>query len=104
MKRRKMALFVGFLICLVISGERFAPAQETFGTILGSVTDASGAAVSDAKITVTNTGTGIVRSFNTDATGNYSIFNLPPGTYSLTVHKEGYKLQNSHANRYCPRG
>ncbi|HEX2712116.1 MAG TPA: TonB-dependent receptor, partial [Candidatus Acidoferrales bacterium] len=84
-------LFAGLLMCLAVSAGPFARAQETFGTILGSVTDASGAPVGGVKITITNIGTGIVRSFEADATGNYVVSYLIPGTYSVSAAKVGFK-------------
>ncbi len=91
MKIGKRLLFVGFLVCLVVSGGPFARAQETFGTILGSVTDPSGAAVPGVRVTLTNTGTGIAKTFDTDASGNFVVSYLIPGTYAVTAKKEGFK-------------
>ena len=69
-----------------------ANAQTFRGTILGTVTDSSGAAVSGATVTVKNTGTGLVRTVTTDDDGNYSVPELPIGTYSVTVEKSGFKV------------
>ena len=60
-------------------------AQSTYGTINGTVTDASGAVVSGAKVEVLNQGTGIARSMTTDAAGGYEFLNLDAGTYTITV-------------------
>ena len=67
-------------------------AQTFRGTILGTVTDSSGAAVSGATVTVKNTGTGLLRTVTTDDDGNYSTPELPIGTYSVTVEKSGFKV------------
>jgi carboxypeptidase family protein len=91
MSTKKMALFAGFLLCLAVFAGPVARAQETFGTILGTVTDPSGATVADVKIRITNTGTGIAKSFETDATGNYAVSFLIPGTYAVTGTKEGFR-------------
>jgi hypothetical protein len=69
-----------------------ANAQTFRGTILGTVTDSSGAAISGATVTVKNTGTGLVRTVTTDNDGNYSTPELPIGTYSVTVEKPGFKI------------
>jgi Carboxypeptidase regulatory-like domain len=57
-----------FLSALALNGN----AQTFRGTILGTVTDSSGAAISGATVTVKNTGTGFVRTVTTDDDGNYS--------------------------------
>ena len=67
-------------------------AQTFRGTILGTVRDTSGAAVSAATVSVKNTGTGLLRTVNTDDDGNYSAPELPIGTYSVTVEKSGFKV------------
>jgi Carboxypeptidase regulatory-like domain/TonB-dependent Receptor Plug Domain/TonB dependent receptor len=76
-----------FLSALAIIGN----AQTFRGTILGTVTDTSGAAVSGATVSVKNTGTGLLRTVTTDDDGNYSAPELPIGTYSVTVEKSGFK-------------
>jgi len=78
------------LICvLLLSLTAFG---QTFrGTILGTVTDASGAVVSGAKVTVRNLGTGLVRATQTSADGSYSVPELPIGTYTVTVTQSGFQ-------------
>ncbi|HTS36126.1 MAG TPA: TonB-dependent receptor [Candidatus Solibacter sp.] len=66
-------------------------AQTFRGTILGTVTDASGAVVAGAKVTVKNTGTGLERSTETSADGSYSLPELPIGTYTVTVTQTGFQ-------------
>jgi hypothetical protein len=85
--RNVVLVVIFFLSALAIS----ANAQTFRGTILGTVTDASGAAVSGATVTVKNTGTGLVRTVTTDDDGNYSAPELPIGTYSVTVEKSGFR-------------
>ncbi len=68
-----------------------ANAQTFRGTILGTVTDSSGAAVSGATVTVKNTDTGLLRTATTGDEGNYSVPELPIGNYSVTVEKSGFK-------------
>ena len=60
-------------------------------SIVGTVTDPSGAAVPAAKITITNTETGFVRSTTTNATGNYAARELAIGRYSVRVELSGFK-------------
>ena len=67
-------------------------AQTFRGTILGSVTDSSGAAVPGATVTVKNMDTGLVRTVTTSDDGSYAAPELPIGTYSVSVEKAGFKL------------
>ena len=64
---------------------------QNLGSIVGLVTDATGAAVPGAKVTVTQEGTGVARSFETDATGTYLAPALPNGTYQIEVAAQGFK-------------
>ncbi len=61
------------------------------GTIVGTVTDASGAVIPDATATVTHQGTGASRSMSTDATGSFNFPLLPVGTYTLKIEKAGFR-------------
>jgi hypothetical protein len=65
--------------------------QAVNATLLGTVTDASGAAVADAKVTVTEMKTGVGRSTITNASGNYEFADLPPGQYEVATEKQGFK-------------
>lgn len=66
-------------------------AQTFRGTILGTVTDASGAVISGAKVTVRNVNTGLERSTLTSADGSYSVPELPIGNYTVTVTQSGFQ-------------
>src|SRR3979409_2220546 len=59
--------------------------QESTGTIIGTVMDASGAVVSGANVQVTNAGTNVSIAVNTNPSGNFRIPFLPPGQYSVRV-------------------
>lgn len=65
-------------------------AQNAQGTIVGLVTDPSGAALTGAKITVKDTTTGIVHTAVTDKSGDYTLPYLNPGSYSITVEATGF--------------
>ena len=71
------------------SGAAFG--QQVTGTILGRVTDTSGAVVPGAAIQILNPATGFSRSDTADADGRYFESNLPLGTYSVTVQKQGFQ-------------
>jgi hypothetical protein len=66
--------------------------RRTFGEITGTVADASGALVSGAVVTLTNTATNQVRRITTNDTGNYSAPFLVPGPYQVRVEKTGFKV------------
>ncbi len=69
-----------------------ANAQQTTATLLGSVSDASGAAVAGVAIQAANLATNVQREALTDASGAYSLPNLPPGTYRVTATKTGFQV------------
>jgi Carboxypeptidase regulatory-like domain/TonB-dependent Receptor Plug Domain len=77
------------MVLLVLAGE--TKAQTFRGTILGTVTDSSGAALSGATVTVKNTDTGLVRTAKTSDDGSYVAPELPIGRYSVTVENAGFK-------------
>ncbi len=66
-------------------------AQSTYGSITGSVADSSGAAVTDATVTVTNVGTQEKRTQSSGADGLFTFVNLFPGQYRVDVEKQGFK-------------
>jgi len=66
-------------------------AQVQNGQFAGTVTDPTGAAIADGKVTVTNSATDFSASATTNSSGNYSIKELPIGTYKLTVEASGFK-------------
>ena len=67
-----------------------AYAQTDTGRIIGTVTDAQGAAIAGAKITVTNTGTNVRWEAVTSSEGFYQVLDLPVGTYTVTAEREGF--------------
>jgi len=76
------------LVLLAVAG---VSAQTFRGTILGTITDPSGAVVAGAKVTAKNTGTGLERSTETSGDGSYSIPELPIGTYNVSVTQQGFQ-------------
>ncbi len=72
----------------------FAPSlvgQTFYGSIVGTVTDASGSVMSGATVTVSSPNSGFQRTTTTGTDGNYSFLSLVPGTYSITVEQSGFK-------------
>jgi hypothetical protein len=66
-------------------------AQQTLGSLNGTVVDQSGAAVAGAKVTATNSAINVTQITTTQRTGFYQIFNLPIGTYSVKVSVQGFE-------------
>ena len=67
-------------------------AQEITGTILGTVTDSSGAIVPNAKVSLTNTDrNAVIRTLKTDKNGSYNAPQLPIGHYTVSVEMKGFK-------------
>jgi len=79
------------LVGLLLFSAGTAIPQTITGTLLGAVTDSSGAVVVGAKVTVTNSDTGVVNETTTGSEGYYTVPNLPPGRYSVTVEQTGFK-------------
>ena len=65
-------------------------AAQSSSQLNGSVTDASGASVVGAKITLTDTATGLQRTTTSNATGLYQFLDLPPGKYGLQATAKGF--------------
>jgi hypothetical protein len=76
---------------LMLFNPSFSRAQVVTADILGTVADASGAVVPDAKAILINTGTGIVHEAITNKTGEYVFNLLQIGSYELKVEKDGFK-------------
>ncbi len=85
--RRPVAVFLAVTVLLS------APAwtQTDRGIITGTVSDASGAVVPGAQVTVTNVRTNASFATESTATGNYTVPSLPPGTYRVRVESPGFK-------------
>ena len=72
-----------------------AMAQADLGTINGTVSDASGAMVAKAAVTVTNLATGAVRTSVTNSKGEYTVAQLNPATYTVTITAAGFATATS---------
>jgi len=84
---KKLLLLIGLSFCLSIS----AFCQSTFGTILGTVKDSSGAVVPNAALKITNLDENSTRETFTNANGDYSLVNALPGRYAVTVTASGFE-------------
>src|SRR5271169_3157435 len=64
--------------------------QQTLGGITGTVTDASGGALTDSQVTLVADGTKLTRTQKTNSVGSYDFVNLPIGSYTLTFTHDGF--------------
>jgi len=107
---RKFAVWFGYFSCLVPKSRfkfslfAFAATlaillagvssqlsgQAVNGTVVGTITDATGASVAGAKVTLTEEGKNVARTALTNDTGFYSFPDVPPGTYAISVEKQGF--------------
>ncbi len=88
MKTRRLPFIL--LLALLCACPATLLAQQETATITGEVRDASGALVPKAAITITNVETNISFKTETSELGSYTVPNLRPGVYSLTVEKQGF--------------
>jgi hypothetical protein len=79
------------LAALVVSFAGTANAQQVFGSIFGTVTDATGAAVSNAKVTIADVAKGTSFETTTDQSGNYNKGQLIPDPYKVTIEAPGFQ-------------
>ena len=78
-------------LCLLSLCVPFLHGQSTYGSIQGVASDASGAAIAGAKVTLTNKDTAETQSQMTENAGLYSFVNLAPGNYEVSAEKNGFK-------------
>src|SRR5258706_8459811 len=88
---RSLRVFLFPLLAMFLAFGLTVSAQTFRGTILGTVTDSSGASVAGATVIIKNTDTGLTRTVTTSDDGSYSVPELPIGNYSVTVEKSGFK-------------
>src|SRR5674476_1408199 len=81
------------LCALLLLTAGFGYSQAVNATLLGTVTDSSGAIVPAAKVTLTEVNTGVNRSSQTNESGNYTFPDMPPGQYTVTVEVSGFKKE-----------
>src|SRR5580698_3791233 len=90
--------FIVLTLCTLAGGTLVAPLQaQVTGAINGRVTDSSGAIVAGAKVTATNVSTNFAQNAVTDASGEYHLLALSPGTYSVGITATGFKTFTTNA-------
>ena len=87
---RSLRITLGLVILLAFAGRLYAQAGAT-GTVLGTVTDSTGAIIPNVKVTVTNTKTNLAVHTVTSSSGDYLAPALNPGTYSFQPNQRASK-------------
>ncbi|HEX4022077.1 MAG TPA: TonB-dependent receptor [Acidobacteriaceae bacterium] len=82
-------------VCLGISGTAVAQVGTASAALNGTIRDASGAVVPDATIALKNTKTGFVQITKSNHTGNYSLVNISPGSYTAMASRTGFSKDQS---------
>ena len=93
MKSFSRALSVPLLSLAVILAIQPATAQQSLGSLTGTVSDASGAVLPGAQVTIKNVATGLEVKVTANSSGSYSAFDLPIGTYTVTFSQDAFKTQ-----------
>jgi Carboxypeptidase regulatory-like domain len=91
MAKRLVVLGLAVLFCSLLLHAPKTLGQAVFGSIIGTVTDAQGNAVTGAKVTVTSITKNTVYEATTNESGNYSVTHLIPDTYRVHVELAGFK-------------
>ena len=89
--KRSLVVSLALLSLLCILWVPGALGQAVYGSILGTVTDPSGAAVSGAKVTVTSQTKNVASEVTTNESGNYSVTHLIPDVYTVRIEGTGFK-------------
>lgn len=89
--QKQTQTFVFVLVMALVALAPCAFGQATYGNIIGTVTDSTGAAAPGVQISIKNVATGVVVTAETNDSGNYTAPNLLPGTYTLNFSKQGFQ-------------
>jgi outer membrane receptor protein involved in Fe transport len=86
---RRITAFVAAIFCVIVADA--VGAQERFGSVSGTVTDTTDAAVPGATVTATNKETGAMRVVVSGGDGTYRLADLDPGRYSISIELQGFQ-------------
>ncbi len=90
--RKMMRPIIGSIFVLLVLGFSHALlGQAVNGTLLGTVSDSTGAAIANAQVTATLTSTGAIHQSTTNGSGNYTFPDMQPGMYTITIDAKGFK-------------
>ena len=96
--KSKLAVVCLGLIILLVTTQAHLFGQAVTGSLVGTVLDASGAAISNTNVTLTNQGTSVSNKTTTGSQGFFTFPNLTPGIYSVTVEATGFKAVIANNN------
>ena len=88
---RFRTLFVLLLLAFVCAGAAYS--QAVNATLLGTVTDSTGAVVPNSKVVATEENTGVSRNAQTNESGNFTFPDIPPGRYTVSAESQGFKKE-----------
>ena len=94
-RRLVIATAAALCFCVTTLIPTTAFGQAVYGSVLGTVTDPQGAAVANAKVTVTNQRKGTADTTTTNADGNYSVTHLIPDVYTVSAESAGFKVSQT---------
>lgn len=89
---RRILATLPLLLCVLAAPPR-SSGQAVTGTIVGTVTDASGAVLPNATVVISLTGQNVSHTTNTNESGNFTEPDLPPGTYTVAISATGFRKQ-----------
>lgn len=84
-------VLAGVVFAVMLATSRAGLAQVLYGTLVGHITDPSGAAVPGVKVTIINQGTNIQTSATTNSSGDYTFSTIVAGTYTLQIAQQGFQ-------------
>jgi len=85
-------------IALAICFASIATAQSNSGSVTGTVTDPTGAAIPGANVTISNAVSGYTRTQTSDSAGHFHFVNVPFNPYELSVHSSGFQAATVHVD------
>src|SRR5260370_9474642 len=95
MNRPRMLRVIAIVFCVLAVTNGTVAAQTSRGTLTGVITDASGAAIATATVTITHLNTNVKRQTTTNEAGVYRFDAVDLGSYSLSVHKTGFRTHDT---------
>jgi hypothetical protein len=90
-KRSLLVIALLLCVCALVPSALFSQSAST-GTVAGTVTDPSGAAVAAAAVTLTDKATNTPRTASTNENGRYILVDIPAGVYDVSVSKPGFRI------------
>ena len=89
-EKRVSSLILGLVLALAASMPAYLQAQVAGATLSGTISDPQAGAIPNAKVSARNTATGVTTDTTTNAAGSYTIVNLNPGDYDVSVSAQGF--------------